>query len=365
MKTLTRYILTDVMKPSLLALFILVSIIWLMQSLRFMDLIVNKGLSMETFLWITALVMPSMLLVILPISLFAGSVFAFKRLHDENELSPIFSTGQSKWSIVTPTLMVASFVVFICFIISLFIMPSGMRTFKALQHELRQSAGTLLIEEGQFNQLDKNMMVYIREKQGDHHLEGILVHNSSNENAPETWMAKKGTITFDANGYPKITLIDGTRQVVSNERLNVLEFKSHTLDVMQQFMKKKERTRGSQELFMGELLNTDGVSEKRANEMRAEFQKRLIWPLSPIPMVLIAALYLLKYRKNRYGVSKLVGYASLSIVVYQAVLMSFHNLANDGSTLALYGQWILPVGVTALSWVLLTDWHKYKGNSYE
>ena len=364
MKTLTKYILADVMKPSLLALFVLLSIIWLMQSLRFMDLIINKGLEMKTFLWITALIMPSMLVVIIPLSLFAGSIYAFKRLHDDNELSPIFSTGQSKWSIITPTLMVTSGVILFCYIISLLLMPAGMRTFKALQHDLRQNVSTLMIEEGQFNQVDDNMMVFVRGKEGHNILKGILVQDNSDENAPVTWMASEGRVSFDKNGYPKITLLDGTRQEVSKNRLSVLEFKSHTLDVMQQIMNKEIRSRGPQEMYMGELLNYEGQSQHNINEMKAEFQKRLIWPLSPLPMVLIAAVFLLRYRKRREGMVKPAGYASASIIGYQAVLMGMNSAANSGNMFALYGQWLLPLGVTVFCWVILTDWYKYRGNAH-
>lgn len=363
MKTITKRILLDTLKPSLLSLFILMSIIWLMQSLRFMDLLINKGLDVKTFIWIIALVMPSMLLVVLPISLFSGTVYAFKRLHDDNELSPIFSTGQSKWRVVKPTLYVSMGVVVLCYFISLFFMPAGMRTFKALQHELRQNVGTLLIEEGQFNQVDDKTMVFVRKKEGESTLKGILVHiQGETEKTPaSTWMAEEGRISIDAKGYPKLTLIKGTHQQLEQNALSVLEFQSYTLDVMQQISLKKERKPGPQELYMGELLNFNGASQNRIYEMKAEFHKRLLWPLSPLPMTLIAAAFLVRYKRNRYGVGKIVGYTSFTVLLYQTLLMTLNSLSHEGNALVLYSQWCLPFLTSLICWAVLTDWHKTKG----
>ena len=59
----------------------LVAVMWLTQSLRFVEMIVNKGLSLGAFLVLTLLLMPSFLVVILPISLFAVVLFTYNTLN--------------------------------------------------------------------------------------------------------------------------------------------------------------------------------------------------------------------------------------------------------------------------------------------
>ena len=54
--------------------------IWLSQSLRFVDLIVNKGVPATTFVYLTVLLFPSLLLVILPFALFCAVLFVYHRL---------------------------------------------------------------------------------------------------------------------------------------------------------------------------------------------------------------------------------------------------------------------------------------------
>jgi lipopolysaccharide export system permease protein len=355
LRIFTKYLFRDLIRPTITALVVLISILWLMQSLRFMDYIVNKGLDVSTFFWITVLVIPSLLIVILPLSLFAGASYSYKRLNDDNELSPLFASGQNKWAIVWPSMFMATLVMICCYLVSLWLMPSGMTAFKALQHDLRQSGGNILIEEGAFNQMGKDTMVYVREKHPDYRLKGILVHDTGDIEKPITWMAEEGYITFNENGYPSLVLVKGTRQEVSQKQQNILEFERHNIDIMKQFAKKEVRNRGAEELYLGELLNTDGLSEKQKDEYAAEFHKRLLWPLSVFPLVLIPAAILIGTRSRRFGSVKPTTLSIFTAFLYQIIVMINHNMANKGDALFLYGQWAFVIGVVLMCVYTLSD----------
>ncbi len=358
MRIFTKYLFKDQVKPTIAALIVLLSIIWLMQSLRFMDYIVNKGLDVTTFLWITALVIPSLLIVILPLSLFAGATYSYKRLNDDNELSALFASGQSRWRIIWPSMFMAGIIMALCYSITLWFMPAGMTAFKALQHDLRQGGGNILLEEGAFNQMGKDTMVYIRKKHPNYRLEGILVHDTKNADTPVTWMAEEGSIIFTSEGYPSLVLNKGTRQEVNGKRLSVLEFEKHTVDIMKQFAKPSVRNRGPQELYLGELLNTEGLSPKIKNEYRAEFHKRLLWPFSVFPLILIPACILIRTRSRRFGSVKPATLAVFVAFIYQAIIVINHNIANKGNELFLYGQWLVPLGVSIICCLIISDFNK-------
>lgn len=361
MKTLKTYLFKDLIKPTLVALFIMLSIIWLMQSLRFMDMIVNKGLDMGTFLWITALIIPSLLIVILPLAVFTGGCTSFKRLNDDHELPALMSSGISKIQIVRPALMVALIVTLIGYLISLYLMPLGMRTFKEMQHNLRQMGGNLLLEEGTFNQVGGDLMVYVKERDKNSHLKGLLVHDTSHKNKPVTWMANDGQITFSKEGYPRLILKQGSRQEVTSERLSMLEFKEHTLDITRQIKNPEERFLGVEERYVTELHNVPNLNEKQSNQFRAEIHKRFLWPFTAIPLTLLACVFLIRSSYNRHGVTRQVIICSILAVIYQAVLMTGHNLAAKGNISILYGQWLLPVTVSIVClYILLAK----RGNNY-
>ena len=73
----------------------LVALIWLTQSLRFVELVVNRGLSLLVFLQLTGLLIPSFIAVILPITTFVVVQFVYQRLAGDRELTVMRAAGLS------------------------------------------------------------------------------------------------------------------------------------------------------------------------------------------------------------------------------------------------------------------------------
>ncbi|SVD93231.1 uncharacterized protein METZ01_LOCUS446085, partial [marine metagenome] len=55
MRRFSLYIMGQIVGPLIVVVFSFTCVIWLTQSLRFIDLIINKGLSFGLFLYMTAL----------------------------------------------------------------------------------------------------------------------------------------------------------------------------------------------------------------------------------------------------------------------------------------------------------------------
>jgi hypothetical protein len=104
---LDRYIFRQVLLALVAVTVALVALIWLTQSLRFVELIVNRGLSPFVFLRLTALLVPSFVAVILPITTFVVVQFVYQRLAGDRELTVMRAAGQSPLSLAKPTLFLA------------------------------------------------------------------------------------------------------------------------------------------------------------------------------------------------------------------------------------------------------------------
>jgi lipopolysaccharide export system permease protein len=77
---LDRYILGQLTVALLAVTLALVALIWLTQSLKFVELVVNRGLSLSVFLQLTSLLIPSFVAIILPITTFVVVQFVYQRL---------------------------------------------------------------------------------------------------------------------------------------------------------------------------------------------------------------------------------------------------------------------------------------------
>ncbi|HEX3500359.1 MAG TPA: LptF/LptG family permease, partial [Stellaceae bacterium] len=80
MHGLTRYILRQSLGTTLFVTAALSAAIWLTQSLRLVDLIVNRGLTAELFFYLSILVLPRFVDIVLPIGIFIAVLFTYNKL---------------------------------------------------------------------------------------------------------------------------------------------------------------------------------------------------------------------------------------------------------------------------------------------
>ena len=104
MKKLNVYIAKQIFVGFLLVTFSLLSILWLTQSLRFVELITNKGLPLSLFIEMTSLLMPRLYIILSPIALFVAVLFVYNRMLSDRELVVMKSAGISPWQNAKPAL---------------------------------------------------------------------------------------------------------------------------------------------------------------------------------------------------------------------------------------------------------------------
>src|SRR5205085_10237755 len=102
MNSLNRYILWQCLTMMVFVTAALSAAVWLAQSLRLVDLIVNRGLSVELFLYLALLILPRFLDFVLPIGAFIAVFFVFNRLTLEAELVAMRSAGPGPLALARP-----------------------------------------------------------------------------------------------------------------------------------------------------------------------------------------------------------------------------------------------------------------------
>src|SRR5882672_2251153 len=108
MRKLTRYLLHQILGPFLLFTLLLTLVVWMTQALRLLDLVINRGQSALVFAYLTLLMVPSLLVVIVPIALFGAAIFALNKLNADSELVVMWSAGVSRIQLAVPVLIAAS-----------------------------------------------------------------------------------------------------------------------------------------------------------------------------------------------------------------------------------------------------------------
>ena len=330
MDGITRYILRQLIIGMVLVTAGLSCVVWLTQSLRFIDMIVNRSLDVGQFLYLTFLLFPNFLSVILPIALFTVVVFTYSKLIADRELIVMRSAGVSQLSLAKPVLILALAVVAFSYSLNAYFLPESYRLFRELQWDVRFSYSHVLLQEGTFNTLSKDITVYVRRRSPDGELHGILVHDSRDPERPQTWMAARGGLV-DTNSGPRVVMFEGTVQDVDRNahRHSVLYFDRTTLDISGPEKQDEVRYREPRERLIQELLDIkqdELVSPRDQGKFQMEAHKRLSSPWLAMAFALIGLGCLLAGSVTRRGQTHRIGIAVGLVILFQASTMGLENL---------------------------------------
>jgi lipopolysaccharide export system permease protein len=328
----------------------LTCVIWLTQSLRFVDLIVNRGLDMLAFIYLTTMMLPSLLGFMLPIALAISTLYTYHKLLADSELVVLKSAGLSRWQLARPAVVFAVGIVALGYVISLYLLPVSYRQYKDMQAFARDNYASLLLQEGVFNNPVEGLTVFIRERNDDGTLEGILVHDNRDPDAPVTMMAEEGQLVKTPRG-PSFILKNGNRQEIDHqeEQLSFLGFDDYVLDISLFTDAQGKRVRDDKERYLSELFYPeDDVTEVQRAEFRAEAHQRLTWPLQNMMLTLFVMSMLLGGQFNRRGNWKRYTVTLVSVGGMLATVVAISNIIvkHPGLIGAMYA---LPIVISVCS----------------
>ena len=329
-----RYLLRQLAGPFLLVALGLTAVVWLSQSLRIIDLIVNKGLSLSAFLLMSMLVLPTFLGAILPIAFFCALLFVYNKLTIDSELVCLRAAGISQWSLAKPALVMATIIVVASYAIVMYVMPISHREFKERQFVLRSDHSALLLEEGSFNSLTEGVTVYIRGREGGT-LNGILVHDAREKERPVTMMAERGLLVQTAEG-PRFILFNGHRQRIdrNSAQLSLLNFERYTMDLGEFAHQEGSRWREPRERFVDELLDPESEgADRMRSKFLSEAHNRIVSPLFAYTLVAIGLAALLLGNVDRRGQWRRMLIAIAAAVLFEALALFLVNATAKNSSL--------------------------------
>ena len=351
MSEITRYIFRQLAIGTVLVSIALAFIVWLTQSLQFLQFIVSKGLSVTAWLKLTLLLLPSFLLTTLPAALFFVVLFIYNKLTSDRELVVAQAAGLSRVSLAKPVLMCASLAMVAAFALSLYIVPVSVKAFKDVQWLLRSDASQILLREGSFNELTQGLTVYIRARDRNGQLSDILVHDTRPKDSTTTLIAERGLVTNDNDQGMRIILGNGSRQELKRgtTNLSVSYFDSYAFSFAD--LEKGAGARDdSRDRSTWDLITArpgDKISARIAARMRAEGHERLVGPLNVFSYAFLALAFLLTGPFDKRGQTQRLVLSIGAAIAFQAAALGAMSLAGNDSVFIplMYVVTLLPVGV--------------------
>jgi lipopolysaccharide export system permease protein len=354
MSQLTRYILRQTIGITVVVALVFTAAVWLVESLRLIDLIVNRGLSFGLFLYLAMLILPRFVDAVLPIAVFIAVLFTYNRLITESELVVMRSAGVSQVSLARPAFLAGLLAMALLATMSIYFLPASNRAFKDLQFEIRNKIASVLLLEGAFNTISDNVTIYVRARDTEGDLSGIVIYDSRDRAKPIMIVAEHGAFVETEQG-PRLLMVKGSRQIFERAtgHLSVLSFAQYTLELDKFREAAGIRDRQPEELYLPQLIGARPGESPLARQARlVELNFRLINPLSALALAAIPLACLLTGEFSRRGQIWRVLQAVLFAFLFEALDIAFKNMAvrNTAAIVPLYLNVLVPLAVTA--WLL-------------
>lgn len=314
MRKLTTYLEKKVSIPLLIIVFAVVTLLLLLQSLRFIDLILNKGFPATTLIYISAITLPSILVELLPVALILSIIFSWHGMLNSKEIVIMQSVGLSPWQITRSILLVGLIVSLITLFIAAYVIPTSAVAYSKLRNLINKSYNIKLIEKGKFVSINDNITFYVKDISANE-FHNVLINNEAGQNGKSTIMAEKGVVDFDYTNNKVIFLLDNValQEIDKNTgRTSFITLDKYIFDFNQNnnedyaFIRNTTNTLYLNELifyknlpFLKNINKESPQYIKLVTEIGKERNRRSANSLSPLLFSIIAAYFFTTTSFNR------------------------------------------------------------------
>lgn len=308
---------------------VVICALWVIQSLRFIELVLNSHSSMLLFGKMALFALPDLLSIVLPISIFISILYTYNKLMVEREIVVMQSVGCTRKHLSKPALLFGSIMTVLLLSINVFLSPKCMRALRTIEADLRHELPAVLLQEGVFNAFG-DMMLYVQKK--NHlHLQGVFAYVLDRK-AQTTYvvMAKDGKLIMDEK-EPKLLMLDGNRQEVNNRdgTISTLYFDKTVIALNHDPRGNKKRALKPYEIDTAILLNPpENLHKNEQNRYRIEGHQRLLSPFIVLLYILIALSFLLRAPFSRHGYARPIFKAVAGGIAVQSIYLMLVSLSG-------------------------------------
>ena len=303
MSAFDRYIFRKTFGAFLLILISLTTVIWLTHALREIDLMTNQRQTILTFIGITGLLIPMLMMVIAPIALVVAVGHTLNQLNTDSEIVVMNASGMSPWHIFRPFLITTMVVAVMVFGISAYLAPKGLRELRNWATKVKADFVINIVQPGRFMTAERGLTIHIRERRADGELLGVFVDDRRDANQRATFLAEYGEIVETGRGT-FLVLMNGNVQRVETSRPDptIVLFERYAFDLSRFTGGTQVTTFGVRERSLWEVAfpdPEDPVYKQQPTGFRAEFHDRLVAPLYPIAFTVLCFAILGAPRTSR------------------------------------------------------------------
>jgi lipopolysaccharide export system permease protein len=323
MGSIDKYIFRTTLASFALVLVSLTGVIWITQALRGIDLMTSQGQTILTFLGVTSLVIPALVLIISPIALMIAVSHTLNKLATDSEIIVMNAAGFSPFRLFRPFFYATCVVALLVAFIAAYLAPDGMRRLKQWDADITADVLANILQPGRFAQLDQNLTIRIRERQPGGLLTGIFIDDRRDPKERVSIVADHGTVVKTDSGSFLI-LEDGNleRFEVGKRDPALVAFGRYAFDMSKFSNQGRDIALGIRERYLWELISPpedDPVYKEVPGQFRAELHDRFMAPIYPFAFAALTFAFLGAPRTTRQSRNFSIGSSILAVFVLRMI----------------------------------------------
>lgn len=347
-----RYVIINCIKPYCIVALAVLLVVWMIQSIRIIELILSHDASVRDFFWLSLYTVPYILFVTFPISLVCTLLYVIKKMYNYNELMMLQCLGKSKkqigFSFVYFSLMLCA----VHYFISFYVMPLSYRNFRVLEEEVKTQYTTIFIEDGSFTEKFDGLTLYVGKRIGKNKFSHIFIHDARNTEKTIIVTAESGEIGVTGDGSAiQLKMHNGTYQEehTLTKRNAMLFFKNYNmvidLSVVRDY---KPRFLDANERYINEMLGNNSIKNildsQKYRKIVAYGHHRIVWPLTNIAVTLAIVVITLQSNKERHeGYVFLWAFFSGITILLLSIMLQNMALKNTFFIFGMYIEVLMPI----------------------
>ncbi|PPB81616.1 lipopolysaccharide export system permease protein [Albidovulum inexpectatum] len=366
-----RYFLSRLMMLFGFFALILVAVYWVNRAVLLFDELIADGQSAWVFFEFTALTLPNVVRLVLPVAAFVAAVYTTNRLWAESELVVAQAAGMSPWRMARPVALFGLIVALMMAVLVHALVPASRSALNAKRAEITADTTAGLLKEGTFLHPAKGLTVYIRQIDDTGALRDIFVWDDRAEGEQITHTARRAFLLSDNEGV-RLVMFDGMAQSLDRDsrRLAVTRFSEFSLDLAALGTQIGDRRLDPDEVSTISLLRADPQVQERLrispDMMRYAGHERFAQSLVALAVPLIGFGALMTAGFSRFGLWRQIVLATSLLVAVQFLVNGVASQISDRPELwpAVY---LPPLVALAAAWGLLfvagRPWRRRAGSA--
>lgn len=304
MGSIDRYVVRTTFGAFVMVLASLTSVIWVTQALRDIDIVTNQKQAVFTFIGLTLLLIPALVVIIAPLALVVATSYTLNKLNTDSEIVVMNAAGLSPWRIFYPFLIVALIASALVAVLSAYVAPKALRELRAVFAKVRADVVSNIIQPGRFTSVDgQKLTFHVRERRSNGDLIGIFIDDRRDPAERGTFLAERGQI-LDSETGTFLVLENGSAQRVQAKSQDpaIILFDRYAFDLSQFASTDAAVSLGAPERYIWELAwpdPNDPLLKSNPRRLNSEFHDRLLAPLFPLVFCILSFAILGAPRTSR------------------------------------------------------------------